>query len=227
MLRFWKKKKKLNPLYKSSELANESVEAAFYEAARFFGYPNDYLLDYEWLRIHQAYNHPSRYYHNMNHVYEMLLMLDEHLGDLDVISENNYYVLMLAIIYHDFYNGVKDAENKSAFEATIYYYLKAKKPTMENGELLGEAIRATQDHQSDNILIQWLIDFDLYRLTCPGDVWSPAIRLEYPQHSDKIFNAGRKAILEKFYNREPIFYHLGYKDNLKAYNSLFDQIREL
>lgn len=228
MWKFWKKKEpQQNPLYRSTELANVSVECAFYEAAVFFGFNKSDTCNItdEWTKIYKAYNASNRYYHNMNHVYEMLLMLDEYASV--TLSPNDYYIMMLAIIYHDFYNGVDAAEKKSAFEAVLLYYTCAEKPTMENGELLRETILATQDHKSDDPRIQWVIDFDLYRLTCPEEMWTPAIRMEYPQHSDEVFNKKRVAILEKFYNRTPFFYHLGNAASAQAYSALHKQIRNM
>lgn len=225
MWKFWKKKEpELNPLYRSTEEANHYVEDSFYTACVFLGIPVNQQTD-EWARIYNAYNDPSRYYHNMNHIHEMLVMLSELV--FYKVDEEDYWILVLAIIYHDFYNGVDAAEKKSAFEAVLFYYTKARKPTMENGELLRETILATKDHQSDDTRIQWVIDFDLYRLTYPEEMWTPAIRMEYPQHSDEIFNKGRAAILQKFYNRTPFFYHLGNSASAQAYSALHKQIRNM
>lgn len=220
---FGRKKPKMNPLYRSTELANESVRAAFYEMARYFKLEGD--LGREWCSIFTAYNGPERYYHNMNHIYEMLLFLEKHARNK--IPERTFYLLVLCAIYHDYYYKVEKPEVKSALAAVIFFLGCAEENSEGDAKFIYACIKATEDHISDDEYIQWLIDADLYRLREPAEVWTPAIRMEYAEYPDEKFNAGRKAVLEHFAARKPFFYHLGEEENQVVYDSLAKQIAEM
>ena len=155
-----------------------------------------------WLDLEKAYSGKSRYYHNLNHLEEMIELFDQYENKL-----KNPIEVLFSIFYHDYiYKATrKDNELKSA-----EYALKVLSDTESlDKNLIFDAICATQLHQQNNIDdINWLIDFDLKILAKSWEayqIYCNQIRNEYRIYPDFLYNPGRKKALEHFLENEFIY----------------------
>ena len=155
-----------------------------------------------WSDLEKVYSTKSRYYHNLNHLEEMITAYNQYESKLKNPDE-----ILFSIFYHDYiYKATrKDNELKSA-----EYALKVLLTNESlDKKLIFEAICATQLHQQNaNQDINWLIDFDLKILAMNWNdylMYCSQIRKEYRIYPDFLYNPGRKKALEHFLENENIF----------------------
>lgn len=182
----------------------------------------------QWEALAAAYAGKSRIYHDLMHIFEMVDWLWHNApynGDLMAL-------LLWAAFYHDYENTKsKTAEEDSAVRAlSVYYAFMPDTQILLGHALIGaqviqRCILGTKGHESDNEIVQWLIDADLQRFRCPDERYADMIRQEYSEHPDEAFNAGRKIILEKYANRKPFFYHS--EGEAEALASINKQLRNI
>lgn len=149
-----------------------------------------------WERLAAAYATPERPYHNLSHVEQTLLALDQ-LGP----TGETRRAAELALWFHDavYDAGCKDNEERSAalFEAaTSEWPIPADMRRHIVRAIL--ATRHTQPQADD--LAALVADSDLSILAAPTDEYgryTAAIRAEYAQVPEDAFNAGRAAFLLK------------------------------
>lgn len=155
-----------------------------------------------WLDLEKAYSGKSRYYHNLNHLEEMIELFDKYENELKNPDE-----ILFSIFYHDYiYKATKkDNELKSA-----EYALKVLSNSGAlDKSLVFNAICATQQHQHNKIEdINWLIDFDLKILSRDWNdykIYFEQIRKEYRIYPDFLYKPGRAKALKHFLENEFIF----------------------
>lgn len=153
------------------------------------------------LRI--MYEHPSRAYHNLDHIHNML----EKLTESERFAEYPHRII-LAVWFHDaIYDPTRtDNEVKSA----ELWIRKMTPYLLEEPLKWGKmAILATIDHfPNPDPDIQLLLDLDLASLGAPWEVFqenSEQIRQEYEHVSDDAFREDRKTFLEKMFKRPRLF----------------------
>lgn len=183
----------------------------------------------EWHYIKASYQYETRHYHDLEHIYEMVIWLCDNYPD-----EESLALMLWCAFYHDLVTpSSKYAEEDSACYAVSVFVLNSAYCgtwvvdsiiIQQKARWINRTILATKGHKSDDESIQWFIDADLQRFRCPDNRYADQIRLEYPQHSDEIFNAGRKNILEQYRAREPFFYHSEGAD--EARDSIDRQLNE-
>lgn len=191
-------------------------------------------VDREWKRVEEAYSDPSRVYHNLDHIEEMCIWLFMNYEDENDWIDTHLWILWAAI-YHDIIDTkAEKAERRSAnlSAANLFYGLPDDSPydiafRKKVVKWTSDAILATETHQTDNPLHQYLVDADLLRFSHDFDMYSDQIRQEYKEHGDTVFNRGRKAVLEKFAARNPFYYHCSDQLNQKALNNINKAIKEL
>lgn len=155
-----------------------------------------------WQQLEKVYSAPSRHYHNLSHLEEMMALFDVYESQLQFSKEVAY-----SIFYHDYVYKVtrKDNELKSAEKAISILPTDAHL----NKELVYEMICATQLHQHNAMEdINWLIDFDLRILAKEWNEYSiycNQIRKEYRIYPNFMYKPGRKKALEHFLQHEFIF----------------------
>lgn len=174
------------------------------------------IIDKLFKQVVKAYSAPTRHYHDMYHLYNVISMWEcnKHLlKDPDAI--------FFAAIYHDIvYSSIrKNNEEKSA----DFYFKKIAEnlPGIPNHIVIC-AILATKhnaeskkywEHNKD---IQYLLDFDLEILgTRHEDTYEwyrTGVRKEYSIFPNKLYKAGRKAVLESFLKREKIYLTKEFQD---------------
>lgn len=160
------------------------------------------------------YSEPHRSYHNLSHVYSLLMMAEEYYDFIE-----NPILFELSIWFHDLiYDPSRnDNEEKSAERA-----LELLSPFLADSflENLKQMILSTIEHapilkDQDNELF---LDLDMSVLateTTVYDQYTAAIRKEYSIFTDEIYQAGRKSVLEKFMAGDQIFLTDFFKENFE------------
>lgn len=182
------------------------------------------FLESLWRRLLKNYSQKSRHYHNLNHIWAMLLQSDEcsnNLADKDVID--------FSIWFHDiiYKSTKKDNEKKSAefAQKTLQKFSLEDKRV----EKVYNLIVSTQKHQiidASNLDNAYLLDFDLSILGQPWSVYEnyiKNIRKEYRIYPNFLYNPGRKKVLKTFLQRKTLYftekyrelYELNARENLK------------
>ena len=160
-------------------------------------------LDY-WQEIEKSYSQKSRKYHNLHHLENMILELE---NVKDEISD--FDALLFSVFYHDIiYKATsKDNEEKSA-EVAKKRLEKINIPNEKITKIYNQ-IFATKSHKrSDDSDTNFLLDADLSIL---GKDWKDyenyihQIRKEYSIYPDFLYNPGRKKVITHFLEFEEIF----------------------
>ena len=152
----------------------------------------------------RAYQSPMRHYHNLQHLQQMLTLLETiHLNDRACVT--------LAVWFHDAVCNARrgDNEEKSA-QWAVSSLLKLGIPTAQI-DRISYLILATQSHHSntEDPDCQALLDCDLSILGTPPDqyqTYALAIRQEYHWVSDDAYRTGRSRVLQQFLGRDRIYH---------------------
>ena len=156
-----------------------------------------------------AYADPSRSYHDIRHLTEVLDRLDELAAD-----GTDYEVtpVLLAAWFHDaVYDGERDAEERSA--AWAEEALAPLVPAAIVAEV-ARLVRLTETHRPDDADRNGcaLSDADLAILAAPAgryDEYVAAVRREYAHLPDDVFGEGRAAVLGALADK-PHLFHTAY-----------------
>lgn len=165
---------------------------------------NEILKTDYWKEIEQSYSQKSRQYHNLTHLENMILELE---NVKDKISD--YDSILFSIFYHDIiYKATsKDNEEKSAELAKLR--LEKLNIPEEKIEKIYNQILTTKSHsKNEDSDTNFLLDADLAIL---GQDWkiyenyTQQIRKEYSIYPDFMYKPGRKKVLIHFLEFEEIF----------------------
>lgn len=164
--------------------------------------------------IIERYTESHRSYHNLSHIYSMLMMAEEY---YDFIG--NPILFELSIWFHDLiYDPSRnDNEEKSAERA-----LELLSPFLADSflENLKKMILSTIEHSPilkdhDNELF---LDLDMSVLAAETKIYeeyTSAIRKEFNIFSDEIYQTGRISVLEKLIEGDSLFLTQFFKDNFE------------
>ncbi len=147
------------------------------------------------------YQHASRHYHNLSHIYSMLTLSDQYPYRIE---------LQWAIWFHDAVYAISrsDNEEKSAdYAAKELTRLGLSKRTVEE---ITRLIQLTKDHETDHTdtLGKQLLDLDLSVLGAhPNEYmnYSHQVRKEYGIFPDILYLPGRTKVLHAFLAGPSIF----------------------
>lgn len=157
-----------------------------------------------WDEIKKHYSNRNRYYHNLQHLENILNQLSEIRTEI-----NNWNVILFSLFYHDVIYDVSSSinEEKSA-ELAIKRMFEISVSENEI-ELCKEIILATKSHTiSTNNDINYFTDADLSVLGQPWEIYSnyyKDIRKEYGIYPEPVYNSGRKKVIKHFLEMERIF----------------------
>ncbi|MBN1250820.1 MAG: hypothetical protein JXR51_02095 [Bacteroidales bacterium] len=183
-------------------MININIKDIYFELLN--NYANNKTLEVYWYEIANKYNSKKRFYHNLNHIKEMIVLSNIYKSDIYDLSS-----LQLSIFYHDIiYNSEKkDNELKSAFFAKNH--LEKINFPIEKIEKCFNFILATKSHESANENdLKFLLDFDLAKLGAEWtdyELYYKQIRKEYYIFPNIIYNDGRRKVLKHFLKQERIF----------------------
>lgn len=161
--------------------------------------------------LQTIYEHPSRTYHNLEHINDMLKKLSK-----SAQFSEHYHRIFLAVWFHDVVYDAKRADNE--LKSSEFWMRKMTAYLLDDPLQWGKrAILATINHypNSDSD-IQLLLDLDLASLGTSWEVFqenTKKIRQEYNHVSDDLFREGRKSFLEGMLER-PRLYGTEYWYNL-------------
>lgn len=165
---------------------------------------NEKLKTDYWQEIEKSYSQKSRKYHNLTHLENMILELE------NVKEEtSDYDVMLFSVFYHDIiYKATsKDNEEKSAEVAKKR--LEKINISSERITKIYNQILATKSHKrSDDSDTNFLLDADLAILGKDWKVYDnyiQQIRKEYSIYPDFLYNPGRKKVLTHFLEFDEIF----------------------
>jgi predicted metal-dependent HD superfamily phosphohydrolase len=182
-----------------------------------------------WREIELAYQGKNRFYHNLDHVADLLAQAQVH---REVIKD--FDGLCFSIFYHDLvYSSLrKDNEHKSALIARQRLQeLSVPDAVLEK---CVRQIEATKSHQIPNQNndpdLPYFLDFDLSILGSDWDRYSGyalAIRREYRIYPSWMCRKGRKKALLHFLERPRLFFTDEYyaKYEAKARENLKRELR--
>jgi predicted metal-dependent HD superfamily phosphohydrolase len=155
--------------------------------------------------LHAAYADPSRGYHDVQHLSEVLRRLGE-LAGAGVVYDP--VPVLLAAWFHDaVYDGERDAEERSAAWAE-----DALVGLLGDAEIaeVARLVRLTETHDPapDDANGCALSDADLAILASPAEryaAYAAAVRVEYDHLDDATFLAGRARVLQTLAAKERLF----------------------
>lgn len=165
---------------------------------------HDALVTELWDEILMNYSGKKRHYHNLQHLENLLIQLNE-----VRVSIENWDAILFALYYHDVvYNTLKsNNEEKSADLAEMR--MKQASVSSATIELCKEHILATRSHINSRYTdTDYFTDADLSVL---GQSWNEYslyysnVRKEYSIYPDLIYNPGRKKVLLQFLQMNRIF----------------------
>ena len=163
---------------------------------------NAHILQY----AEEAYSQPGRYYHNFDHIKEMILVGKKTFG----LTFQQY----LAIIFHDIVYNPRASKNEEMSVDCLFNVIKTYRGQLSHEDIrfYGEVatiIMDTKKHYYPTTdLSKVVLDLDLERLSRPLEevkYFTNLIRQEYSFVDDKTFNDGRKEFYLQFLNTEPAF----------------------
>lgn len=151
------------------------------------------------------YSQPHRAYHNLMHVEDVLLRIEE----LEPPTEHEL-ALALAAWFHD---AVYQPERRDNEERSGYVAYDALEQVGASPDLIAEVVRlinltATHEAGADDAAGAVLCDADLAILGSSPDryaTYATAIRQEYIHVPEEEYRAARAALLEKFAARPQIY----------------------
>jgi predicted metal-dependent HD superfamily phosphohydrolase len=169
---------------------------------RWHGFCEDGGLDgqAEWVELSAAYGDPARAYHNLDHIADCLVRLDEHVHlAIDPVA------VEFAIWFHDIVYDTHASDNEERSAVAAAGFLSAT----THGAVVADLIRATRhDRHPCTADAALLCDIDLSILGRPPavyDAYARAIRQEYEWVALPDFVKGRTRVLEAFLGRPSVF----------------------
>ncbi len=168
---------------------------------------DDAMISSYWQTIEVHYTQKSRHYHNLSHIYTMILLAETSKNDII-----DYDALRFAIWYHDiiYKSNKKNNEAKSAEFAKNQLQATSFEP--KRIAIVEKLIISTQTHEiilNDNLDNAYLLDMDLAILGTDWEayqVYIKNIRKEYAIYPDFLYNKGRKKVMRHFLERKRIYF---------------------
>ncbi len=157
-----------------------------------------------WNEIVQNYTSPTRHYHTLQHLENLLLQLTD---IKDLIQ--NWHTILFTLYYHDiiYKASASDNEEKSAALAT-----KRMQQLGVNDEAIlccQKQILATKTHlKATDSDTNYFTDADLSILGQNWEIYAQYyknVRKEYAIYPDIVYNIGRRKVLSHFLSMERIF----------------------
>ena len=170
-------------------------------------YCNNTLAEELWTEIETNYTKKTRHYHNLVHIYNMLLQAETYKTEI-----KDFEALQFTIWYHDiiYKSSKKDNEEKSAlFTEKRLKSINFDSKRIEN---IKKLITSTKKHEltiDKNRDNAYLLDLDLSILGSDWDTYQKYIsniRKEYKIFPDFMYKPGRKKVLKHFLDRKTLYF---------------------
>jgi len=159
-------------------------------------YSKDEMYNLEcWKEIEKEYSSKLRYYHNLEHLENILKELDE--VKTQILNLDS---LIFAVYYHDIIYTATKSDNE--LKSSLLFQKRISKTSFPYIEECRGAIEATKKHKfSEDHDTNILLDGDLSILgKCNIEYtrYAKNIRKEYQSYPDFMYRTGRKKVLESF-----------------------------
>lgn len=170
----------------------------------------------EFQRLTAAYQAPTRHYHTLHHLENLLLRLD-------TIALQDRAVVELAVWFHDaVYHALKpDNEARSAAEALAFLQGSTLEPARQQrvAFLINRTANHTLPQPADDTDLLAFLDADLSILGAPADVYreyARQIRREYRRVPLLLYRPGRRKVLAAMLAAPVLFHTPGWRAELDA-----------
>ena len=155
------------------------------------------LCDKLWQELVAAYTQPSRHYHTLVHLENLVAELKQ---CPELIMDDD--TILYSIFYHDIVYNVLLQDNEERSALIAMEKLQMLGVSTDKQERCKEQILATKTHKAHNDAdINLFIDADLSILGKPAQVYLDycrQVRQEYAVYPDKLYIAGRVKVLQHF-----------------------------
>ena len=170
----------------------------------------------EFQRLAAAYQAPTRHYHTLQHLANLL-------HRLDAIELQDRAVVELAVWFHDaVYHALKpDNEARSADEALAFMQHSTLEPARQQrvAFLIGRTANHTLPQPADDTDLMAFLDADLSILGAPADVYreyARQIRREYRRVPLLLYRPGRRKVLAAMLAAPVLFHTPAWRAELDA-----------
>lgn len=154
----------------------------------------------------RAYGEPHRHYHTLDHIADLLELLDRH-----GVDAQDRDALTLAILYHDIVYDPRRPDNEPASARLASERLTSVGFAQELVDKVARYILATRHDQpvaTADADLALLLDLDLAILAAAPDryrAYARAVRQEYAFVPDELYRPGRRRVLQGFLARGRIY----------------------
>lgn len=166
---------------------------------------NEERINGHWQEIKKCYQADNRYYHNLNHLLQMVNLALDYQGKLKEPD-----LILYSIFYHDIIYNAKSGRNEERSAELAKLRLSDSQLSFEKITAIQAQIMATKEHlKSDNSDTNYLLDFDLAILGSERKDYEDyciAIRKEYAVYPNFLYRKGRKKVIKHFLNQEYIYH---------------------
>ncbi|WP_047414576.1 hypothetical protein [Cellulophaga sp. Hel_I_12] len=157
---------------------------------------------YCWKEIEEKYSSKSRYYHNLEHLENMLKELDE--VKTQILNLDS---LIFAVYYHDIIYTATKSDNE--VQSSLLFQKRITKTSFSYIQECRRAIEATKEHKfSEDHDTNLLLDCDLSILgksNIEYTQYAKNIRKEYQIYPDFMYRKGRKKVLKSILALKSIY----------------------
>lgn len=157
-----------------------------------------------WKEIVVNYIDPTRHYHTLTHLRNLMAILETHKDQL-----MDWEIIQFAIFYHDIVYDVSKNYNEEQSAVWAERVLQSLNVEAARIERCKSHILATKGHnKSDDPDTNLFTDADLSILGSDPETYTQycfAIRKEYSIYPDNAYKEGRESVLKKFLEMPTIF----------------------
>jgi len=184
---------------------------------------DDQLALRMYAKIEKKYSESHRKYHNLQHLRELFLYVDEY---ENLIEEKD--LVELAIWYHDvIYSVLRPAKNELKSASFALQEIPKRILSEVERERLFCWIKSTKKHiipaEHATLSGQLFMDFDMAIISVPKEkylIYAQNIREEYGIYPDLLYKSGRRKALESFLASGDLFltdiFREKYRENARA-----------
>lgn len=162
------------------------------------------LVNQTWQEISSGYSSYDRYYHNLEH-------LDNLINELSTIKDkiDDWQTVVFSVAYHDIIYNVLRSDNEEKSADLAFERLTLLEVGGDKKEKCREHILATKRHLvSRDSDTNYFTDADLCILGSESlfyNVYTSQIRKEYNFYPDLLYKRGRRKLLKHFLNLTNIY----------------------
>ena len=193
-------------------------------------YTDDAMVNSLWKDIRSHYTSKDRNYHNLSHLYNMFLQLEDIKTEIEDLDS-----LKFAIWYHDIIYKSTNKDNEEQSANFVEKVLKSFNFDDSRVKKIRKLILSTKKHEllsvenNDNA---YLLDLDLSILGTDWETYQlyiQSIRKEYKIYPNILYKPGRKKVLKHFLERESLYFTEQFKIKFEkqARSNLIQEIEML